>query len=91
MAVTGYFICKQDLLTILDYFENHKPASVGDKVLKGLVFRFGQKASGEDALFPDPLYADNPTGDPDVTKDVLIPNDNVGPGCPYPPGYFTIK
>src|SRR5215213_4685024 len=90
MAANAFYIGKQDLITIIDYFENHKPAEVGDKVLKGFVFRLGSDNQGYDALFPDPLYSAYPTGNPSVEKDHLIKIDTIANGCPYPPGY-TIR
>jgi|GEM_PF-4894582 len=92
MAATSFYISKQDLVSTIDYFQSNKPSSVGGKVLKGLVFRVGTNNLGEEALFADVLYSDNPTGPPDEKQDMLITNEVIGPGCPYPPGYpLTVK
>lgn len=82
----AYYISKQDIETLIDYFKNNKPVEVGSKVLKGIVFRLGENTDGK-ALFPDLLYSASPTGFPDPRNDLQIMNNIIATGCPYPPGY----
>ena len=88
MATTEFYFSKKDLEKTIAQLRDHKPSSVGSKVLKGIVFRIGQKGDKTDALFADALYSDSETGSVDPANDVLIASDgSTDPGCPYPPGY----
>jgi hypothetical protein len=87
MSDTAFYIRKEDLTDLVNYFENQRPAHVGEKPLRGFVVRKGMKG-GEAALFPEPVYSDqqNPTGE-DPKVDIIVPNEDRAAGCPYPPGY----
>jgi len=85
MTELPFYISKEDLLKLIEMYENDKPPGTENKEFKGFTFRLGTN-NGEDALFPDALYSSGQRIG-DERFDAVIENNSTGVGCPYPPGY----
>jgi hypothetical protein len=77
-----FYISKDDMTNLLTQYDIHR---ADGKALRGFVFRIDEHEN-EDGLFPDPIYSAMPIIG-DITEEEIVTNNELGIGCPYPPGY----